>query len=341
MAASIDGRSAPCDWAAVDSSICLNLPVDYSRYLERTRQSLYARLRSAPAGNLLSRYFERGKMMRAFLVFAASASIDGDPEDVLMAAEAIELLHGASLFHDDIIDHAAERRGMIALHEQVGVGPALVIGDDLMLRAFTALAEARTRHSAEIVLQAMETLNQLARECCRGQFEELRATPCISEEQYLAIVEGKTAAPFVAAAVLGVLLSGGTPIQLAEIRVYARELGIAFQIGDDLLDLIGEPGVMGKPVGNSLREGRPMLPLIYLSKASPDALASMLRHLGQNGSRPELLALLRQHDVLDRTLQVRQRHLDAALAALKDFGNPSGLHALCALVSRTTVQRGW
>ena len=176
---------------------------------------------------------------------------------MLMAAEAIELLHGASLFHDDIMDHAAERRGMASLHEQLGVAQALVIGDDLLLRAFAALADASPRHSPEVVLQAMQALNQLARTCCRGQFEELRATRWISEEQYFAIVEGKTASPFIAAGVLGVLLGGGTQSQLAQIRIYAREMGIAFQIHDDLLDLVGEPGSMGKPVGNSLSQGRP------------------------------------------------------------------------------------
>jgi geranylgeranyl pyrophosphate synthase len=322
------------------TSLYQNLPLDYVCYVECTRQSLYARLSSAPAGELVSRYFERAKMLRALLVFAACTSVGGDPDDVLMAAEAIELLHSASLFHDDIIDHASERRGMVALHEQLGVGPALVIGDDLLLRAFTALAQARARHSADVVLQAMETLNQLARTCCHGQFEELRATRWISEEQYLAIVEGKTAAPFVAAGVLGVLLGRGTPSQLAQIRVYGRELGIAFQIDDDLLDLIGEPASMGKPVGNSLHEGRPMLPLIYLWEASSDVLRSKLCHLGYNGwGREELVELLGQHHILERSFEVRQHHLSAAMAALKDFENPSGVSALCALASRASLDR--
>jgi geranylgeranyl pyrophosphate synthase len=341
MAASSDARLAAHHWAPVESSIYLNLPVDYSSYLERTRQALYARLRTAPAGDLVSQYFERGKMLRAFLVFASCASVGGDPDNVLMAAEAIELLHGASLFHDDIMDHAAERRGMVSLHEQLGIGQALVVGDDLLLRAFTALVDARTHHPPEIVLQAMEALNQLARKCCRGQFEELRASPWISEEKYLAIVEGKTAAPFVAAGVLGVLLGGGTQIQIAQIRIYAREMGIAFQIDDDLLDLVGEPGSMGKPVGNSLTEGRPMLPLIYLWQESSETERSRLCQLGHNGcGRAELVALLQQHATLDRTLQVRSQHLQAAIAALKDFGNPIGVQALCALVSRSSPATG-
>jgi geranylgeranyl pyrophosphate synthase len=226
---------------------------------------------------------------------------------------------------------------MAALHEELGMGPALVIGDDLLLLAFSALGSASERHAPEAVLTAMETLNHLARTCCRGQFDELRATRWISEEAYLAIIEGKTAAPFIAAGVLGVLLAGGTAPHLAEIRVYGRELGIAFQIDDDLLDLIGEAGRMGKPVGNSLNEGRPMLPLIYLWQESSEAERGRLRQIGHNGcGRDELVALLQQRGIFDRVLKERTRHLDAAISALKNFSDPGGMQALCALAARAT-----
>jgi geranylgeranyl pyrophosphate synthase len=315
----------------------LDLPVNLSSYVERTRQGLRARLCEAPAGDLLCRYFERGKMLRAFMVFAAAMSVGGDPEDVVMAAQAVELLHGASLFHDDIIDHASHRRGIISLHELLGVGKALVIGDDLLLRAFAALSEAHACHPAARVLRAMEALNFLAIECCRGQFEELCAERWISEEQYSAIIARKTAAPFVAAGVLGVLLGGGNSAQLDQIRFYGQQVGIAFQIDDDLLDLIGEPGALGKPVGNSLAEGRPMLPLIYLRRlASDDAVRSKLDQVGNGGcSRDELIDLLEQHGIVDRVLEVRQRHLDAAIATLKNFPNSSGVDALRVLACRT------
>lgn len=342
MAASSDARLASYDLAPVSLSTSLELPASYTHWLERTRQALYARLRTAPAGDLLCRYFERGKMLRAFLVFAASACVGGDPEDVVMAAEAIELLHGASLFHDDIMDHASERRGVIALHEQLGVGRALVIGDDLLLRAFTALAEARARHPAALVLEAMDALNQLARDCCRGQFDELCAERWISEEQYLAIVAGKTAAPFVAAGTLGALLGGGSDPQVSQIQQYGREMGIAFQIDDDLLDLIGEPGFLGKPVGNSLAEGRPMLPLIYLWQESSAAMRSNLQRLGENGwSRELLIDLLKQHGIIDQVLQVRSRHLAAAIRALEnleDLGDSDAIRALCDLAARATAR---
>jgi geranylgeranyl pyrophosphate synthase len=313
----------------------LDLSVNLSSYIERTRQGLHVRLCDAPAGDLLCRYFERGKMLRAFMVFAASMSVGGNPEDVVMAAEAVELLHGASLFHDDIIDHASHRRGIISLHELLGVGKALVIGDDLLLRAFAALSEAQACHPAARVLRAMEALNLLAIDCCRGQYEELCAARWIAEEQYSAIIARKTAAPFVAAGVLGVLLGGGNTAQLDQIRCYGQQVGIAFQIDDDLLDLIGEPGALGKPVGNSLAEGRPMLPLIYLRKAPDDAVRRKLDQLEDVGcNRDELIELLEQHGIFDQVLEVRQRHLDSAIATLKSFPNSSGVDALRALACR-------
>jgi geranylgeranyl pyrophosphate synthase len=319
---------------ALDAADSATLPPAFAPYLDRTRRALHARLAEAPAGAVLRRYFERGKMLRAFVVFAANAAVGGEPGEVLMAAEAIELLHGASLFHDDIIDKAAERRGIASLHETLGIGQALVVGDDLLLRAFTALAEARMRHPAERVLEAMEALNQLARVCCRGQFDELCADRWISERDYLAIVSAKTAAPFVAAGVLGVLLGGGNREQAEQIRIYALQIGIAFQINDDLLDLVGEPGVHGKPLGNSLAEGRPMLPLIYLRELS-DGVRTQLRSLHERDwPRAEVMELLKEHQIADRVRETQRRHVDAAMGALRGFPNHVGVDALRELASR-------
>lgn len=310
-------------------------PPAFAEYVDRTRFALQARLVDAPAGDVLRQYFERGKMLRAFLVFAAAASVGGALDDVVMAAEAIELLHGASLIHDDIADHAAERRGLASLHEQLGVGRALVVGDDLLLRAFAALGEARACHPATRVLAAIEALNEFARECCRGQFDELCAGRWISEEAYLAIVRGKTGAPFVAAGVLGVVLGGGTAAQAARTQAYAENVGIAFQIGDDLLDLLGEPAILGKPVGNSLALGRAMLPLIYLKQTRSDAVQKTLSELiAAEGSRRDVVALLEREGILDRVRQVQRRHIETAREAADELPVAAGVEALHALAGR-------
>jgi geranylgeranyl pyrophosphate synthase len=189
------------------------------------------------------------------------------------------------------------------------------------------------------VLDAMRTLTDLARECCRGQFGELCSNRWISEEEYLAIVSGKTAAPFVAAGVLGVMFGGGTEAQAAQIRIYASQMGIAFQIDDDLLDLIGEPGVRGKPVGNSLAQGRPMLPLIYLWRLGSDRVRKELCRLDEGGwQRDGLIAMLEQFGIIDRVRQVQQRHLDSAVQALKTFPSAAGIDALRELAARMSAR---
>ena len=137
--------------AAVPAANPPQLPVAYSHFIDHTRLALQARLSDAPASEVLQQYFGRGKMLRAFLVFASAAAVGGDPAHAVAAAQAIELLHGASLFHDDIIDRASERRGMASLHERLGIGPALVVGDDLLLLAFATLGEARAHHPASRV----------------------------------------------------------------------------------------------------------------------------------------------------------------------------------------------
>jgi geranylgeranyl pyrophosphate synthase len=299
---------------------------------------------ATPAGDVLYPYFARGKMLRASLVFAAATAVDGSrPDDVMMAAAAIELLHGASLIHDDIVDHAATRRGLPALHQQLGVGPALVVGDHLLLLAFAALGEARACHPPGRVLDALDTLNALARDCCRGQFDELRAGRWMTEQAYLAVVRGKTGAPFVAAGVLGAVLGGGTPSEIAHIRAFAQELGVAYQIGDDLLDLLGDPNMLGKPVGNSLALGRAMLPLIYLGQARAEALRTSVGEAAAMPSasaaatderRRGLAQLLQREGILDRVRRVQQAHVDAAFIAADNLSNTAGVDALHGLASR-------
>ena len=308
----------------------------HARYVDLTRRRIYPRLGALPEGAVLREYFDRGKMLRARLVFAASDAVGGHVEHVLIAAEAVELLHAASLFHDDIIDAAAQRRGLTSLHERLGVGPALVLGDELLFRAIGVICEARLHHANEIVLQAVDALNHFAQECCHAQLRELSADASASEEDYISIVAGKTGAPFAAAGVLGVLLGGGTAAQLASIRVYARNLGVAFQIADDLLDLMGDPVVLGKPVGNSLAHQRPLLPLIYLRERGTAAVHTKLRRLQtQEWPRAQLLALLEEQGIPAQVRATQRRFLTAALAALADFdGTPAvaTLHQITELV---------
>src|SRR5262245_31610842 len=115
----------------------------YAPYLAECRAAISSDLANAPQGRILSEYFERGKMLRPLLVFLSASVVGGDPALAIPAAQALEMLHGASLIHDDIIDSAKERRGRPPLHKAIGVGPAGGLGDFLILTAYALFPQVR------------------------------------------------------------------------------------------------------------------------------------------------------------------------------------------------------
>lgn len=313
----------------------------YEPYLQSCRNHILARLKTAPAAAVLAAYFAGGKMLRALLVFLVASAIGSDPRRMVMAAAALELLHGASLIHDDIVDDAAERRGRPALHRQVGLGPALVLGDYLMVRSFAVLRETETIHDSYRVLEAIQTLNYYAQACCLGEVLELQtAGRPAPEETYLAIVRGKTASQFAAAAVVPAILGRGTPEAIEALRAYGLNLGVAYQIRDDVLDLVGETDLLGKPAGNSLAKGRPLLPLIYLERYGSTAarrVAVLLAKEQNDVGRTELARLLNEEGILTRVKETEAGYRRAAVQSLDRLGSSDHTVALALLASCITT----
>jgi geranylgeranyl pyrophosphate synthase len=307
----------------------------YTAYLEEVRKRVRQALADAPEPAQILPFFERGKGLRALVTLAAAEAATGEVEPAFPAAEAIELLHGAAIFHDDIIDEAAQRRGLTALHVQAGLGSALVLGDYVMLLAFSRIGRAAAELGPARCLRAMEVLNECARECCRGQVQELLTSQAAeTEEEYERLVAHKTGAQFVAAAVLGAILGGAPEAHVAALREYATNLGVAFQIRDDVLDLEGRSDLLGKPVGNSLAHGRPMLPLILLRKATGRPVPRW--GSGEDSTR-SIVRLLRRHGVLaqiERMLEVRSRRAIAALEALEASEGRKVLEAIADYATR-------
>lgn len=292
----------------------------YAPYLAECRTVISQDLASAPLGAILSEYFERGKMLRPLLLFVSTAAVGGDPAAVIAAAQALELLHAASLIHDDIIDQAQERRGHASLHLRIGTGPAVVVGDYLILRSYTVFAMMNSGR----VLEALRVLSECAEECCRGQIKELTSEADHCEETYFSIVRGKTASQFVAAATVGAILGDGAPHQIEALRTFALNTGIAFQIRDDELDIAGE--------AQDSWARRPTLPVIYLKKYGRGNAFEKFRELQRDGrTSSELLALLQDEGVLDRLKNVKEQHLELAVKALDCFENSPEANAMIAM----------
>ncbi|MBF2063170.1 MAG: polyprenyl synthetase family protein [Calothrix sp. C42_A2020_038] len=293
----------------------------YATDLQNCRNSLTNRLKTDPFGAVVVKYFEGGKMFRPLLVFITTSALGGRPTEVIEVAEAIEMLHVASLIHDDIIDDAAIRRRTTTLHTQFNINTAIVIGDYLLFSAFNVLNSTQAVFTADKVLAASNALSNYAKLCCRGQLEELLCEPeTDSEENYLSIARNKTGSPFAAAATLGGILLGGTDLEISALQSYGFNLGIAYQIYDDMLDLTGDSQILGKPVSNSLMLERPILPLIYLQKYGSQSVRKEYRRLQQAGyPRLQVVALLEQQGIFEQVSKVQEKYLAAALTALNSL----------------------
>ncbi|MFO0778053.1 MAG: polyprenyl synthetase family protein [Nitrospira sp.] len=292
----------------------------YALHLRDCRDHIIEDLRQSPGTAVLTGYFQEGKRIRALLTFAAASAIGIEPRTIIPVASALELLHGASLIHDDIVDEAVERRCLPALHVRLGIGPALVLGDYLILRAFTILQESRHVCGSEQMLAALHTLNSYAQLCCLGELHDLIPTGDGNpEDEYFTIVRGKTASQFAAAVTLPAIAGGGTPGEIEALRMYGINVGIAFQIQDDVLDIIGDSGVLGKPVGTGLIQKRLLLPLIYLEQYGSRTAHLEYRRILQTdaGRLGQLAALLKAEGIWDRIKVTQNRYLSAGLQALE------------------------
>ncbi len=306
----------------------------YATVLQQCQNRIIADLENAPGSAVLTDYFQEGKRFRALLAFVAASALGIEPRTIIPVAASLELLHGASLIHDDIVDDAAERRTLSALHVQIGIGPALILGDYLLLRAFAVLHESQAIYGLEKTSEAAQALNSYAQVCCRGEFQELMPTGAGSpEHEYLTIVQGKTASQFAAAVTLPAIIGGGTSKDIEALQTYGLNVGIAFQIQDDVLDIVGNARVLGKPIGNGLVKARPLLPLIYLEQyGSPTARREYHRiQQTESGQLVQLAALLREEGILDRIRIAQDRYVSIGLQALEHLPPSEDRTALSVL----------
>ncbi len=206
-----------------------------------------------------------GKRLRAMLVLLSARLGNYDIERAKHPAVAIELLHAASLVHDDLVDHANARRGRATVHVTWNRDVALALGSYLFGVAARELAYEPDERIIGFYVHA-------ARCMVEGELNPVTvvAPRAVAEAQYYRKIGYKTAVLFEAACRAGIAVSGGSPQAVAALGAFGYELGLAFQIIDDILDMIENESVLGKPVGNDLREGTITLPLILAHDRSPN-----------------------------------------------------------------------
>ncbi len=222
-----------------------------------------------------------GKLLRPLLCLLSSEAVGGDWQQALPAAAAVELVHNFTLIHDDIEDHSSLRRGRPTVWSLWGVPQAINAGDGLFAVARLALFRLRDRGvPADTVLQAVEEMDRAILRICEGQYLDLsfEGRLDVDEVAYVEMIARKTAALLEAALYLGALVGGGPAAEREALRAYGCNLGLAFQVQDDLLGVWGEEALTGKPVAADLYGRKLGLPAVHaLAHASGEDRAILER----------------------------------------------------------------
>ena len=217
----------------------------------------------------------RGKQLRPMLVLLAAQICNPITDKTLRSAVALELLHTASLIHDDVVDSSDTRRGAAAVHVKWTNKVAVLIGDYMLAKVIGLTAEVRNIRILEIVANLGKSLSS-------GEMVQLHVgqSMWIDEEQYYQVINQKTAQLFQACAEAGAESAGCTPRQRAALRDYGRLLGLCFQIKDDIFDY-SDLEEIGKPTMSDLMDGKVTLPLIEALRRAPQDEADHIRELGE------------------------------------------------------------
>jgi geranylgeranyl diphosphate synthase type II len=201
-----------------------------------------------------------GKRLRAVLTILACEALGGRARSALNAAVAIELLHNFTLVHDDVMDHARLRRNKKTVHERWDTNTAILAGDEMIALAYAVLQ----RPAGRTPPQVLAVFTRAFVEVCEGQGfdKEFESRGNVSVREYSAMIRQKTARVISAAAEIGALAANAGPRERKALRSYGEHIGMAFQMNDDLLDIIGDQRAFGKAIGGDIAEGKKTLLLL-------------------------------------------------------------------------------
>jgi geranylgeranyl pyrophosphate synthase len=245
------------------------------------------------------------------------SSIDGVTRQAAMLAAAIELIHMASLVHDDIIDHADTRHERPAFHRKFGTEIGMTMGVYLYAKSLSLIADVRHPEVLKVISTAVEDL-------CRGEITQLtqRDTPSFDLDDYLRILKEKTGVLFATACQCGAILAGASPSIQNALYQYGESLGIVFQIADDFMDLMGDEDTLGKKPGQDFVEGEITLPLLYLIDGlyGDDKDEVISKVISKNPDHIfELRDRILQSDAPRKSRMLADEYLNRARLSLKDL----------------------
>ncbi len=269
-----------------------------------------------------------GKRIRALLVLLSAQAAGGRFKDVYNAAIAVEILHNFTLIHDDIMDNADKRRGLPTLHIKYDLSTAILAGDNLIAVAYQNLLKDCKSNDRRVV----EAFTKGIIEICEGQSldKEFEVRKEVSIKEYMKMIEKKTAALAKMCCSIGSQISGGSKKEIKALEIYGLNLGIAFQLQDDMLDIVGDEKEFGKKVGGDLMEGKKTyLFLRALEKARGKDKSDLIKVIRKKGIKKNQISKYRniyiKLGVIEEVKQLVEKYTDKALKAVNKIDNAGSL----------------
>jgi octaprenyl-diphosphate synthase len=260
-----------------------------------------------------------GKRLRPMLTLATARLCGYDGERHIALAAAVEFIHTATLLHDDVVDSSGLRRGLATANAVWGNKPSVLVGDFLFSRAFELMVEDGS-------LRVLQILSRASAVIAEGEVLQLMTSNDMTtdEDAYLAVIRAKTAELFAAASRLGAILSERSPEDEEALDAFGRNLGVAFQLIDDMLDYSARETELGKSVGDDFRDGKITLPVVLAYRAGNDTERAFWRRTleeqdQRDGDLTRAVELMNRHGCLYATWDRARHYADLARRALAPF----------------------
>lgn len=300
--------------------------------LARVEQMLKREMRSDfPFVNDLVQYgvMLGGKRMRPALLLLAAKAAGEANDDHITLATVVEMIHTATLVHDDVLDEATMRRHLATVNARWDNEASVLLGDFLFSHAFFLASTLDSTHACRLIGRATNIV-------CEGEIRQKgsRGDFLLSEDDYIGIVSAKTAELCAVSCQLGAIYAGASPESVKRLAQYGRDLGIAFQIADDLLDVQGDEGSVGKSLGTDLEKQKPTLPLIrVLQQLEGDERAALVAALERGGDelRPMLTNYYDRFQAIEYSREQAQAYADRARQQLDHLAGNEATETLRAL----------
>lgn len=309
--------------------------------LERFDEIFKASLRSnVGLVDLVARYIirQKGKKIRPLLVMLSAKISGGVTDRTYRGATLVELLHTATLIHDDVVDDANKRRGMWSINALFKNKVAVLMGDYLLSRGLMISVDGKDYDFLGVTTNAVKRMSE-------GELLQIQKTRKldIDEETYFKVISDKTASLLETCCSIGAMSTTDNKDYIETMRIFGHSLGMSFQIRDDILDYEGKSNLIGKPVGGDIKEKKITLPLIYSLNNVSSNEAAKIKKILKNGNDKtkikDIMQFVHENNGIDYALKVAQKYSDEAKNSLNIFPDSQIKLSLQALVDFVTARK--